>query len=142
MCVCVCASFKHRAQFTDATGRGRTQADVDSSLPAGWEWLTPWSVDASGGVGTDGWDYDVDFPLFASRGRTPNASPSMLHSVRRRRLTRVRRRVEAAAATRAVTGPLPWPLLCVCVRVGQPVSACLLLWQDSAAHSRRTRLRH
>ena len=99
-----------RHQWTNVSGEARGMEDVNRGLPVGWVWASEWRVDARPPLGADGWDYDVDFNWFGSRGRTPNPSPSMGHSVRQRRFVRERRRAVTDAA------PLSGnTAVCVCV---------------------------
>ena len=81
------------------------------SLPAGWEWLCEWTVDATsklyGGCDGDGWSYASSFETLFEQCSKQILSGEMgrLSLVRRRRWVR-RRRCVTAAARRQSFGPM------------------------------------
>ncbi|KAH7682946.1 Vacuolar protein sorting-associated protein 13 [Dioscorea alata] len=91
----------------------------EPSLPDGWRWISPWNIERSEFVDSDGWAYGPDFqslkwPPTSSR----SSSKSVPGFVRRRRWIRTRRqlpekRVSSAHNVIAIVNPgsssvLPW----------------------------------
>lgn len=78
-----------RHEWTDESGALPLPPDAAEALrPRDWRWAEEWSLDTTGGVAGDGWDYAKDFSQFSvRRQRRPKFVGAL---VRRRRYTRLR----------------------------------------------------
>ncbi|KXZ49125.1 hypothetical protein GPECTOR_23g54 [Gonium pectorale] len=100
-----------RAYSRDSRGGGGSGTFPLVPLPAGWEWEGPWRADLSGHVDGEGWFYATASWNLNSYPPAPDqARCGATDLVRRRRWTRTRRCVEAAAAPPAQELLLAAPL--------------------------------
>lgn len=75
-------------EFSDAAGRGNFTLEGFKLPSEQWEWINNWTVDKSGDVDNDGWEYALNFNNFTMSSKRRNYKP--LDAVRRRRWTRMR----------------------------------------------------